>query len=82
MRFRQPAILHGLPHGLAISGDTPKREYPEHLSQDLLKEFARIGRSLEEVYGEHVKQCRDCHDFFMEFCSGEKRGEKRLSKAQ
>jgi hypothetical protein len=73
MRFKQPAILHGLPRNLAVSGDTKKRDYPEHLSVSVLQELVRTGRSVEALYSKHVEECRDCYDFFMEFCAGERR---------
>jgi hypothetical protein len=76
MRFKQPAILHGLPRDLAIIGSgrgAAVNEYAEHLSTALLCELVQSGRSLDELYLQHVKVCRDCHEFVVEFCAGEKR---------
>lgn len=70
MRFRQPAILHGLPRELtaSIPGGTQKSE---HLSFELLHAMLKSGSSLNEVYIRHLKECRDCRDLVAEFCPGE-----------
>jgi hypothetical protein len=43
------------------------RKAPEHLSRDLLWNFVRSGRSLDESYVQHVNTCRDCREFVTEF---------------
>ena len=80
MRFRQPAIFHGLPRDLAVSapnGGAIRSKYAgsaangEHVSPELLRAMVKSGSSLNEVYIRHLKECRDCRDFVAEFCPGE-----------
>jgi hypothetical protein len=80
MRFRQPAILHGLPRDMAAgapSGGTMRSKSAantgngEHLSPELLYATVKSGSSLSEVYIRHLKECRDCREFAAEFCPGE-----------
>jgi len=39
----------------------------EHFSEDLLWKVVKQGRSLEERYLQHAKECRDCREFVSEF---------------
>ena len=47
--------------------------FSEHLSEELLWTAVKQGRSLEERYLRHAKECRDCRQFVSEF-SSEARG--------
>jgi hypothetical protein len=70
MRFRQPAILHGLPRDLTAwaPGST---QNSAHLSFELLHSMSQSGSSLNQVHIRHLKECRDCRDLVAEFCPGE-----------
>ena len=78
MRFRQPAILHGLPRELAASRPCSTQN-SEHLSFELLRSMLKSGSSLSEVYIRHLKECRDCRDLVAEFCPGELKGSLRAT---
>lgn len=41
--------------------------FSEHLSEDLLWTVVKQGRSLDERYLQHAKECRDCREFVLEF---------------
>ncbi len=44
-------------------------EQNEHVSSELLWKTVKSGKSLDKVYVEHAKICRDCREFIEEFQS-------------
>ena len=75
MRLSHPIIFSGLPRDATLltgeSGSqfssTEAAQYAEHLSQNLLWDIVKTGRSLPEFYIQHANDCRDCRDFVREF---------------
>src|SRR6266481_8312939 len=69
MRLRHQYIISGLPRDVTLLGSDDENsaqpeaarraQFPEHLSRDLLWNMVRSGRSLDERYVQHVKDCRD-----------------------
>lgn len=49
------------------------KEYPEHLSDDVLWAIVKSNRRLPDAYVQHVKNCRDCREFVWEFSSEARR---------
>ena len=77
MRLRHQYIIAGLPRDVTLLGSDEENstqskgarmaQSAEHLSPDLLWDFVRSGRSLDERYVQHVNDCRDCREFVVEF---------------
>jgi hypothetical protein len=77
MRLRHQYIIQGLPRDVALLGsedessaqprDARMAQFAEHLSPDLLWDFVKSGRSLDESRVKHVNDCRDCREFVTEF---------------